>query len=399
MAQEQHDQALAKSRYVYIKNGDVVSQMQRIRAHWPTAIASGPDAFLYDFLASNRSGSVLLMARARRAARAVFDKIDTWVFPERLGLGGRLPARVLLFFKVLSRILAYRPERIICGTTGAPLWASYIASRCLSIPWVHSRHNRVSLDQESWLRKISLTMDGYLVRRADGVVCHGPYLRDELLKTGIDASRLYEFDISFSDFSPPEPSNESSTLPWGESPYILYMGRIERNKGVFDLLEAFGDCKKSNWRVKLVYAGDGRHLEELKKSVEDLGLQDSVIIMGRVPHSDLQYIVSHSYAVVTPTHADFPEGRCMAAMEALVLGVPVIASSFGPFLYLVKDKHNGLLFEPGNVSDLKEKLELLFNHPSLRSRLRIGAKHSGDKLRRPPLTFSEAVNKAFAGTP
>ena len=59
--------------------------------------------------------------------------------------------------------------------------------------------------------------------------------------------------------------------------------------------------------------------------------------------------------VVTPTQSQFPEGRCMATMEGLVMGVPVIAPNFGPFPFLVKHGENGLLFEPDSSHDIQDE--------------------------------------------
>jgi glycosyltransferase involved in cell wall biosynthesis len=101
-----------------------------------------------------------------------------------------------------------------------------------------------------------------------------------------------------------------------------------------------------------------------------------------------------SIAVVTPTQAIFPEGRCMSAMESLLVGTPVIAPDFGAFPYLVKHETNGLLYQPDSVSALTQAMAAIASDPDLMARLRIGAKQSGETLMCPERTFLQCLNEA-----
>ncbi len=383
------------SRYLYIKNGDAVAQLQRIAKVWPAAIHHGPDAFLNDFLLANRGAEILLMARARRNARIRFETFTARVFAESTGAAGRGPANLRMLVSLLTTTLRSRPERILCGTTGSPLWGCFLLSKLLSIPLVHSRHNRISHPRDRWPLRPARQMDAFILRRVDAVVCHGPYLRDELLSIGVGREKVFEFDVGFTDFPPAEGPGLHVPSPVEEPPVILYMGRIERNKGVFDLLQACTTCGLGEGRVRLVYAGQGRHLDQLREAVRSRGLEDRVSLLGHVPHEELIPLITRSLAVATPTHDDFPEGRCMAAMEALVAGTPVIAPDFGPFRYLIKQGENGVLFSPNSVAALAEALTALTEDRPLRERLRKGARRSGDALRTPAQSFAPAVESAF----
>jgi len=118
-------------------------------------------------------------------------------------------------------------------------------------------------------------------------------------------------------------------------------------------------------------------------------------MLGRVNHTHLASLMTHSHTVVTPTRPGFPEGRCMAAMEAYVAGTPVVAPDYGPFPYLVRHRENGMLFNPGDAVDLYNKLSEIVSDNSLSNSLRTEAKVTGDALRTPPLTFSAALDRAF----
>jgi len=82
-------------------------------------------------------------------------------------------------------------------------------------------------------------------------------------------------------------------------------------------------------------------------------------------------------------------------MEALVMGVPVIAPDWGPFPYLVRNEQNGLLFMGDSVDELTRAIVRVLDDGELYVKLRQGADASGKELRNPAVGFTQAVNAAF----
>ncbi len=395
---DQHD-FIDEIRYAYVKNGDVVAQFERILAAGAKKITSGPDAFIYDFLQAVQNNPKLLLSRSTR--NALFQKdesaVKARVFMERGPHLGRLLQGPVSTIRIFLHLLLFRPQRILCGTTGGPLWACFVISKIFSSPLVHSRHNRVSSNAESWHRKLSLCIDRWCICRLQAVICHGPFLKQELLDVGVPKHRIFEFDVSFDDLlkCKQEDLIASYYTDLIDSRFILYFGRIETNKGIFDLLTAYIEILKEDSSLQLVYVGTGSQIETLKAKIEKAGLSKKVLLLGKVPHDDLVHIIKLSIAVVTPTRSDFPEGRCMAAMESLVMGVPVIAPNFGPFPYLINHGLNGLLYIPDSVQDLKLKISNLLSDNDLYMNLSEGACKSGKQLMN-SVSFSQAVKNAFS---
>ena len=118
-------------------------------------------------------------------------------------------------------------------------------------------------------------------------------------------------------------------------------------------------------------------------------------MLGRIPHGELVGLLKKAKVLVTPTQGHFPEGRCMSAMEGLVMGVPVIAPDFGPFPYLVHHEVNGLLYETNSVEALKRRIQQIVEDDRLYEELRAGAQLTAKQLIRPSLTFGEAIDCAF----
>ena len=131
-----------------------------------------------------------------------------------------------------------------------------------------------------------------------------------------------------------------------KSNYFLYIGRLTEEKGMHLLLDAF-----SRTELPVKIAGDGP-------------MKDIVIEYTR-EHPNIEYISSVDKAAVfalmqEATALVFPsiwyEGMPLTIIEAFASGLPVIASKFGVMENMIVDKHNGLHFNVGSVSDLRQKL-------------------------------------------
>lgn len=119
---------------------------------------------------------------------------------------------------------------------------------------------------------------------------------------------------------------------------VLYLGRIERNKGVFDLLDiarrlALDEGQPFTFDV----CGDGGDLEELRAEAKYLGLDQIFVCHGWCNRVRSREIFSRSHVVIVPTRKDFREGFNRVICESVLAGRPVITSDVCPALSYVKD--------------------------------------------------------------
>lgn len=390
------------AQYAFIKNGDVVRQVEELEMLGWSVPEGGPNAFIADFLANVREDDdVLLLSSGNRYASSRIGRISAVTYKAvpwgDLRLLKPVP-RFLVFLRSLIKLVKYHPSYIICGRTGSMLWASYLVSILFRVPMVHSRHNRVvDANEKDLYRKIGSILDRWVITRIRGVICHGPYLREQILDIGVPESRVFEFDSGNRDFY-----ENAMTVAYpervrgGEHEFIvLFVGRIEKNKGVFDLFDACKNIGATYERLKLVYVGAGSALALLQELVKSGQLQEKVQLLGRIDHHYLGSIMKQCSILVTPTWSSFPEGRCMAAMEGLVMGLPVIAPDFGPFPYLVEHEVNGLLYTPDSVDKLQKSILTCLENRDLYRRLREGAAISGEQLLDAQDSFWGAIEKSF----
>jgi glycosyltransferase involved in cell wall biosynthesis len=230
------------------------------------------------------------------------------------------------------------------------------------------------------------------------VICHGPYLEQQLLGIKVDPKRLLQFNLSYKYLLQPLPNyGEIPDLTEGKTKTcILFVGRIDADKGVFDLLEAALPRLEENSDLDLIYVGDGPHLAMLRKQSARHAFSKQIRILGYTDHRLVPSIIDQCKFLVTPSRKALPEGRTKAATEAIVLGKPVIAPNSDPFPYLIEHGKNGLLYEPQSVSDLRCKMATLLDDSALYERLAAGAAETGKNLLQSSMTFAQALEKAYS---
>jgi glycosyltransferase involved in cell wall biosynthesis len=121
---------------------------------------------------------------------------------------------------------------------------------------------------------------------------------------------------------------------------IATIGRLSAEKGHRDLIEALGILAARGTRVSAVLAGDGPERPLLTQRIQALGLQDSVHLVGYI--SQPQRILEETDLMVLPSHT---EGLPNAALEALTMEVPVLATRVGGTPEVITDGETGRLVE------------------------------------------------------
>ncbi len=109
---------------------------------------------------------------------------------------------------------------------------------------------------------------------------------------------------------------------------LMFAGRVERNKGVFDLLDIMSSLITNNHHnVLLDICGGGTALNELKAEVARRELQGCINVLGQLNSSEMRAAYERSHVVVVPTTADFPEGLNRVVVEGVLSGRPVVATT------------------------------------------------------------------------
>lgn len=157
------------------------------------------------------------------------------------------------------------------------------------------------------------------------------------------------------------------TYSLGDSQLILTVGGNILLKGTVFVFYALSEIVKVLPKVKLIVIGvSGKNRERLHPILKNLGIQNNVIFIDRIPNYKMPNYYSSSDVVVLPSLSEnFP----VVALEAMSSGKPVIASRVGGIPELVSNNKNGIIVSPGNVEQIVEALLRLLENPSLRNRM------------------------------
>jgi glycosyltransferase involved in cell wall biosynthesis len=174
------------------------------------------------------------------------------------------------------------------------------------------------------------------------------FVRDRLIDGGVDASRLVRAPlyIDLPRFTPRGTPED----------YIAYAGRLSPEKGLSTLLRAM----KNVPNARLAIIGDGPERGVLESQARELGLA-GVEFCGHLDGAAYADKLAGARLLVLPS--EWYETCGLVTWEAHALARPVVASRIGGIPESVIDEENGLLFEPGNATDLAAKISHLLDRP------------------------------------
>lgn len=220
-----------------------------------------------------------------------------------------------------------------------------------------------------------------LYRGADAFACISRDIERETLACGVPRERVHYLPnaIDMTHFRPADLAQrarlrERLDLPAGRV-VCLFVGRLSREKGVLDLLEAWRLLQPSD--ALLIVAGPDMtgHAWDAgapgRALVEQHGLGASVRFVG--PHEDVAPMMQAADLVVQPSHF---EALGLSAIEALACGVPLVASAVGGLLDFVVDGENGRLCPPQDAPALAACIGPLLSDAGARMRLAARARES-----------------------
>jgi glycosyltransferase involved in cell wall biosynthesis len=148
--------------------------------------------------------------------------------------------------------------------------------------------------------------------------------------------------------------------------YLLFLGKIERRKGIWDMLDAI-KINKTHFeeRIKLFVCGNGE-TEKLENFIHDNVLDNLVEYKGWVANDEKIYLLSVADIYILPS---YNEGLPISILEAMAYSLPIISTPVGGIPEIVTNNINGFLIEPGNGEQIKETIVKLLYDKNLRRKM------------------------------
>jgi len=134
---------------------------------------------------------------------------------------------------------------------------------------------------------------------------------------------------------------------------VLFVSRIIREKGVFELVDACALLQSDYPQLKLYIAGEGPDLADVRQYVASRDI-DHVVFCGQVVGHDKCILFKSAKVLCLPSYS---EGLPVTLLEALYFGLPVVTTRVGGIPSVIKEGVNGYFVEPGDVADLAAKIK------------------------------------------
>lgn len=147
--------------------------------------------------------------------------------------------------------------------------------------------------------------------------------------------------------------------------YLLYVGRLTKNKGLELMLEVFNEMSSKFEDLKLIIIGDGPLLDFIKNFIKTYNLGKKIILTGRLDHEKTCYYYNIATVLL---NTGFSAGLPNVIIESLASGTPVITTDVGASKEYINEKRcNGILIKPSDKNELKNAIiKILENEKTFR---------------------------------
>ena len=208
---------------------------------------------------------------------------------------------------------------------------------------------------------LTRALETYVAKKADAVttICNG--LKQDLIARGIDESKITVIPnaVDPEQFQLIGQKNVALELEFKlkNKPVLGFLGSFYAYEGLDLLIKALPAIRQKVPEATLLLVGGGPQQATLKHLVSQLGLEDAVIMPGRVPHNSVMQYYSLVDLLVYPRKAMRLTELVtpLTPLEAMAQGVRLLASDVGGHLELIEHGKTGWLFQRDNVDDLAEQ--------------------------------------------
>ncbi len=159
--------------------------------------------------------------------------------------------------------------------------------------------------------------------------------------------------------------------PQSKASKLVYVGRLSAEKGLPILFDSLAQLKEKGYQLELDVLGDGEDKSYLQELCQQSGIKDMVNFKGFVDQTTIQSTLKSSDIFVLPS---FAEGIPVALMEAMAIGLPVIATYVGGVTELVIDDVTGKVVYPSDSQGLADAIANYVDDPELGNRVATAAR-------------------------
>ena len=204
--------------------------------------------------------------------------------------------------------------------------------------------------------------------KADGFIVLASDFENQLRKWGVTAPIYIETtavdEELVKNYQFPEREILGTHLA---KPKILFLSRLEKEKGVFETIDAVRILVNQGTRIRLSIAGDGSAKNKAEQYVESLKLTGSISFLGYVRGEDkINAFKQHDIYCFPTSHG---EGLPNSVLEAMAFGMPIISTHVGGLKDIFQDGKMGFTLTNTKPTTIANQLQRLIDHPELNQQI------------------------------
>jgi len=221
---------------------------------------------------------------------------------------------------------------------------------------------RVAERRGKWYHRVERWTDRWVSKH----VCVSRAVRDfTIQKTKIPAEKMVVIPngVDVSRFANASPTLRESLPDCNhENLLALFVGRLDQQKGVFDLLTVAENLRKQIPHLKWMIAGEGPLRKEMEAQIEKRNLQDRVHLLGK--RTDIAELMQTADLFVFPSRW---EGMPNVILEAMAARLPIVTHNVEGIDELLIDQQSGIIIPCGNICTMTKGVALLVSNSDLRT--------------------------------
>jgi glycogen synthase len=285
------------------------------------------------------------------------DGVQVYRYHFQAVMQGQNPARIIATRNHIAAVKkAFKPDIIHLNSFDFSGFFHARTANVATCPTLFTVHSTFKFSVEV------NSMFGRMLRDAVWVNTVSKAMLDDLRREVPEAaarSSVIHNSLRFPDLQP--------TTPRFDLPRLLCMGRVVEDKGFDVALDAFAELIVEFPSARLILAGDGGVLLDLKMQAQRLGIHDNVEWLGWVAPEKIPQIINDASLVLMPSRWREPFG--LVALQAAQMARPIVASNVGGIPEIVVDGETGLLVEPDDSHALAQAAASIMRDPTAAERM------------------------------
>ncbi|MEW6183379.1 MAG: glycosyltransferase family 4 protein [Bacillota bacterium] len=257
---------------------------------------------------------------------------------------------------VLANIFVRKP--LVMKIVGDEAW-----ERATRKGWTTDGFDDFQNRRQKWPAELNKRLRSWVTRRADRVIAPSEYLKRNVVDWGVPEGNCI---VVYNAVEPPK-AVAPAVIPLITPVKLVTVGRLVPWKHVDGIIGSL----RSLTEAGLVLVGDGPERQRLERIAQAQGSIDRIYFTGQRSKDETQSLIAACNIFVLNSSY---EGLPHVVVEAMQLGLPVVATAAGGTPEVIKDGETGLLIPPGDNNALSKALVLLIKDTDLRTRLAENAK-------------------------